>query len=91
MNKNIRVEVTQADIDEGVKHSSYKCMMALAIGRAVNAVVMVTSRFAAVEELVDGNVTKRIWYEFTDRTIKRIRQFDDGETVKPFVTIIRGV
>jgi len=89
--KNIRVEVTQEDIDEGVRRASYKCMMARAIARTVNRVVMVTARSAAIDEPMGGSATKRLWYELTDTAIRRLKAFDDGEPVKPFVTIIRGI
>jgi len=91
LTKHLRIEVTQADIDAGVRHASYKCMMALAVKRATGLVAMVTTRFVAIDEPMGGAAIKRVWYELNDTTIKRVSDFDDGLPVKPFVTYIHGI
>lgn len=99
LHKNVRLEITQADIDNGVRYASQKCMIALAARRAIGdgvASLRVYSGHVVAHEVIEddkarGVALKPVAWSLTDAAIKRIKQFDRGEAVKPFVTIIRGV
>ena len=102
MNKNIRVEVTQEDIDAGMRNSSAKCAGALAIKRAMNAldptlvdISVLTSNTRAMQLVDDGETVgilrKPLYWGHTPTFENWIRRYDRGERVKPIVTIIRGI
>jgi hypothetical protein len=99
--KNVRVEITQQDIDEGLRNSSTKCAVSLAIKRALNKIdpllvdIYVTSTATWAAVLVDdgetvGKLRAQAVWGHTDTLAAWIRKFDRGEKVKPIVTIIRG-
>lgn len=97
MRKNIRVEITQEDIDEGVRHDSYKCMFSRAVSRAMGALdstirdIRTTSNYVLASEPVGPAATRSIGWALTPTAARRIKAFDRGGSVKPFVTIMRGV
>ena len=93
MRKNIRVEVTQEDIDEGMRRSSISCAIARRISAIVGRVVTVLNRPAGDSPVAytwddDGSI---VYWELTQKAGRWIKAFDAGEPVKPFVTWIRGI
>jgi hypothetical protein len=91
LRQHLRVEIKQAHIDAGKPRKSYECMMALAVREATDRVAMSTTRYVYVDDPVGVSATKRVIYALNDTAIKRLKAFDEGKPVKPFVTIMHGV
>lgn len=78
--KQIRVNVTQEDIDSGHKNSCSRCPVALAVGR-----IFPNNEMMDVVECIrvgyKGSYTE---YAITKQTNRFINDFDNGEKVSPF-------
>lgn len=74
--KTKRIRVTQKDIDAGVVYNTYKCPIAIAVGRAFD-----TQSVCA--RLVDLQVQER-HFDTPDTVRAFILDFDGCKPVKPF-------
>ncbi len=80
----VRVEVTQDDIDKGKPGNPCKCMLALAISRAMGEPWEVGFSFADNEIEVDGEWVRTRRADLPGDALQAILSFDRHETVMPF-------
>lgn len=72
----MKIEVTQDDINRGIRSSYCECPIALALQRKLS-----------ISDIEVGDTSicvNKIKYRHTDETLDFISEFDEGEYVEPF-------
>jgi hypothetical protein len=75
----VRVEVTRADIRQGVPRCGEDCAVSLALNRATDRAWFVTGRVAH-----SGGKRNGVSVRLPDAAVQWIAEFDDGRPVEPF-------
>lgn len=81
-----KINVTAADIKNGIKQSSSNCPVALAIKRALKRKPLDMKLKYISLRSYHGSVYYNLYctFDFPDKVTKQIRLFDNGKKIKPF-------
>jgi len=78
----MRINVTQSDINNGLRYTSNSCPIALAVGRAIGKEVEITFETCSVYEMI-GDFWRWVPYRLPIEVSEFIDQFDDELPVAP--------
>lgn len=82
MDKTIRIQVTQEDIDGGIRHSIYDCPVARACSRILGKPFVFVSGADEGDVRDFGNTPRT--YSYETGVSERIGRFDIGGGMEPF-------
>lgn len=80
---NLKIEVTQDDIEQGTKRNCNLCPIALAITRVTGKQCFVIPEKIEVYTTL-SRVSRVLFYRPTKEAVDFMCAFDDGEEVQPF-------
>jgi hypothetical protein len=92
MPRNLRIEITRADIEEGEPNSARQCAVSLAANRTLNEIGIRTQHITTIQENILVYPVNRDWgtyYDLPRKVATFIDAFDNGAPVKPIAFTAR--
>ena len=78
----MKIEITQHDIDYGVRGEYSLCPIARAVKRKINGEVIVSGDHISI--FTTDIIRKYSYYKLPQKAKDFMQRFDDGKKVKPF-------
>lgn len=91
LNRTVKFDVIQEDIDNGIRANPTTCPLALALKRKTGNEWRVGTSSAHERKNLGGR-TVYVWYLLTPKSSKFVRAFDNGKTrLQPFTDEIQNI